>query len=281
MTQSRVSFRPLLNQPGAVHFLCVDTPQSALALKQVGANAAGIGGFALAAVQGQSDEGHMTLDDMIERGAPILRAAPQTTFLVDGETGFADPAGTIRRWAEFSNVGMVFIEDQKTGDRRCGHMSGHVIIPQEEMCANIKSACSAKVDDEPMIMARTDARSAEGSLDAALKRGRAYLSAGADALFIEAPQSTAELETIAREFKGEVLLANLIEGGKTPEVSARYLEELGFKLIVRPVAITLAYTKLVTEMVGEFYSTGELSGCYERYGKPVFAEFKKFIGAKS
>ncbi len=278
MTITRLSLRPLLAQKKIIPLLAADTPQTALALNEIEVPAAAIGGFSVAAVQGKPDNATMTRGEYLSLIGPILDSAPQTAFVIDGEDGFGDPAELVRLLSKYSNAAMIFIEDQMPGDKRCGHMDRHQIVPIERMQENIRSAVSAQNDGEPMIMARTDARSAQDSIQAAIDRGQAYAEAGADALFIEAPRSIDELELIGRSFQGVPLLANIIEGGKTPELSATELEELGFAMVVRPVSVSLIYSKLIREAAAEFYSTGALDEFFLRHGKPDLESFRKFIG---
>lgn len=279
MSSERVSIRPLLQPGRALALLAADTPQTALAMHQAGVKAAAVGGFSINAIRGEPDHGQLSLDEYLEILKPLFSAAPSTAFLIDAEQGFDDPARTVQEFLKIPNASLLFIEDQIIGDKRCGHMDRHAIVSEDEMCCRLRDAVGAKNrDGEPFIMARTDARSACGSIEAAIDRARAYRKAGADVLFIEAPRSREELEQIAASFPDVPLLANIIEGGKTPELSVKELGQMGFQLVVRPVSITMMYTKLVQEMVREFYSTGELHQCYERFGQPSLDKFQEFIG---
>lgn len=278
MHTARCSVRPQLRAGRIIPLLVADTPLTALALHRAKAPAAAVGGFSISAVQARPDEGSMSRDEYLCRIEEILRAAPETAFVVDGESGFGDPESFFAEIARLPNAAVVFLEDQVTGDKRCGHMDRHAIVSVDEMQAIIRSAKRAQQNGEPMIMARTDARSAEGSIEAAIERGRAYAAAGADALFVEAPRSIEELKLIVSSFPQIPLLANIIEGGKTPELSAGELEELGFSFVVRPVAATLVYSRLICEMIEEFYGTGDLKQFYARHGKPALEEFRRLIG---
>ncbi|MCB0346591.1 MAG: isocitrate lyase/PEP mutase family protein [Bdellovibrionales bacterium] len=275
---TRISLRPLLKQNKIIPLLVADTPQTALALHQSGAKAAAVGGFSISAVQGRPDDGTMRRDEYLSLVAPVLNAAPQTAFVIDGEAGFGNPAEFISLIAKHPNASMIFIEDQVPTDKRCGHMDRHALVSVEEMQNNIREAVSAQINGEPMIMARTDARSAEGSIEAAIDRAKAYVEAGADALFVEAPRSVEELKLICESFPDTPLLANVIEGGKTPELSASQLEELGFSLVVRPVSVSLVYSKIVQEMISDFYGSGSLESFYRAHGKPELEDFRTFIG---
>lgn len=274
------SFLQLLDSAGCILALGIDSAQSALALGKAGAQFGAIGGFSVSAIQGKPDNALLSYSEYLTALKNTLALAPHTYFLVDGETGFGDPARMMADFEGLGNIGVVFIEDQVAGDKRCGHMDRHAIVSVAEMSSRIKLALKGRHGKEPLLMARTDARSAEGSIEAAINRAKAYLDAGVEAIFIEAPRTKAEIDQIAKELQGAKLLMNLIEGGKTPELPVSELKNLGFTFIIRPIAVTLMYSKIVTEMVAEFYGSGELEKFYQKHGKPDVKEFSDFIGLK-
>src|SRR5581483_9273925 len=138
--------------------------------------------------------------------------------IADADTGYGNSIDVIRTVREYEAAGVaaIHIEDQVM-PKKCGHMEGKQVVPVREMAAKVSAAVEARRSTEFLIIARTDARAVEG-LDAALERGRAYVAAGADALFVEAPQSEAEIEAVAEAFPDVPRLFNYAEGGKTPPV---------------------------------------------------------------
>jgi 2,3-dimethylmalate lyase len=139
--------------------------------------------------------------------------------------------------------------------KKCGHLEGKEVVPAAEMVAKVSAAVAARRSPEFLIIARTDARAVEG-LEAALARGRLYREAGADALFIEAPQSTEEIEAVARRFPDVPLLFNYAEGGKTPAVSYEFLRELGFRLVIFPLSVLLAATAAMRSVLAQIKADG-------------------------
>jgi 2-methylisocitrate lyase-like PEP mutase family enzyme len=177
------------------------------------------------------------------------------------------------RGYEAAGAAAIQLEDQEF-PKKCGHTPGRRVVPLEDMCRRIEVAVEARRDREFLIIARTDARSALG-LDEALRRGEAYVKAGADVLFIESPESEAELARIGRSFDVP-LLANMVEGGRTPVLPARRLEELGFRIAIHPVAGLLAAAAALSRVY---------RGLREPAGAPdagpgvfPFAEFNKLMG---
>ncbi|MEZ5102809.1 MAG: oxaloacetate decarboxylase [Thermoleophilia bacterium] len=185
---------------------------------------------AAAALTGGPDIGLVTQTEMVDTCRRICDAV-ETPLLADADTGYGNPLNVHRtvRLFEAAGAAGVHLEDQVT-PKRCGHMSGKQVIPQAEMVAKIRAACDARRDDGFVICARTDARSVEG-LDAALERAAAYVEAGADMLFVEAPQSEDEIVRIARELTAPQLF-NWAYDGLTPHVSRAWLEQLGFALVL-------------------------------------------------
>ena len=167
------------------------------------------------------------LEDLIRR----VRRAVDIPLLVDVDTGYGNvfAVGVHLRWLEDSGVAGVHLEDQSE-QKRCGHAGGHDVIPTAEMCRKVEVAAAATSDDFVLI-ARTDARQAEG-LDAAIARARAYVDAGADWIFVEALESREELEAVGAAGLEVPLLANLVVGGKTPLLHPDELAELGFDVVL-------------------------------------------------
>ena len=174
------------------------------------------------------------------RGRPGLDAP----VIVDADTGYGNAVNVMRTVRDFQDAGAagVFLEDQ-VWPKKCGHFQGKQVVPTEEHAAKIRAAADARGERDLFIVARTDARQPLG-LDAAIERCLAYKEAGADALFVEAPQSVEELEQIAARLPAP-LVANMIERGVTPHLTRKELEDLGFNLIVCPLAALFAAAQAV------------------------------------
>ena len=183
-----------------------------------------------AAITGGPDIGLVTMTEMAEVTRRICEAV-RRPVIADADCGYGNPLNVVRtvRALEAAGAAGLHLEDQVT-PKRCGHMAGKAVIPTAEMVAKIAAAVDARRDPDLVIIARTDARAVEG-LDGAIERAHAYAAAGADVLFVEAPESTAEIRRIAAEVPGPQLF-NWAYQGRTPHVSRRRLEELGFAWIL-------------------------------------------------
>ncbi|MXZ31261.1 MAG: isocitrate lyase/PEP mutase family protein [Acidimicrobiia bacterium] len=183
-----------------------------------------------AALTGGPDIGLVTMTEMVETTRRICDAV-ERPVIADADCGYGNPLNVIRtvRALETAGAAGLHLEDQVT-PKRCGHMAGVAVIPTAEMVAKVAAATDARRDEDFVIIARTDARAPEG-LDAALERAHAYSAAGADVLFVEAPESVEEIRRIATELPGPQLF-NWAYEGRTPHVSRRLLEELGFAWIL-------------------------------------------------
>ena len=228
----------------------------------------------VAAHLGLPDAGIATYTDMVGRVA-AMSAAAETPLIADGDTGYGGLLNirhTVRGY-EAAGAAAIQLEDQEF-PKKCGHTPGRRVVSVEDMCRRIEVAVEARSNAEFLIIARTDARSALG-LDEALRRGEAYVKAGADVLFIESPESEAELARIARSFDVP-LLANMVEGGRTPVLPARRLEELGFRIAIHPVAGLLAAAAALRRVYRGLREPGSLVDA----GPDIFpfAEFNKLMG---
>jgi 2-methylisocitrate lyase-like PEP mutase family enzyme len=175
---------------------------------------------------------------------------------------------------EAAGVAAIHIEDQVM-PKRCGHLEGKQLVSASEMAAKVAAAVAARRDSEFLIIARTDARATEG-LGGALERARHYREAGADVLFVEAPQSTGEIETIADALAPVPLLFNYAEGGKTPPVTHQFLRDLGFSIVIFPVSTLLAATAAIRSVLSEIKAKGSpIDVLPSMLG---FEEFLEFIG---
>jgi 2-methylisocitrate lyase-like PEP mutase family enzyme len=193
---------------------------------------------------GRPDVGLLTLTEMTDNARRIAQAV-EIPVIADADTGYGNPINVIRTIREYEAAGVcaVHIEDQVM-PKKCGHMEGKALIAADEMVAKVQAAVAARRSPDFLIIARTDARAVEG-LEAAIERGRRYREAGADVLFIEAPQSVAEIEAVAAAFDEVPLLFNYAEGGKTPAVSYEHLGRLGFRLVIFPISTLLVATEAI------------------------------------
>ena len=206
---------------------------SAKIIESVGFKAVTMGGYAASAASlAKPDVSLLTLTEYVNIARNIVQAVDIPLF-VDGDTGHGNVTNVQRTVRVFENAGVagLFIEDQ-VFPKRCGHMEGKQIIPTLEMVAKIKAAVDARVDEDLVIMARTDAIAVSG-IDEAIERGNRYAEAGADLIFVEAPTSKEEMMRINREINAP-MNAIQIEGGKTPLLTVKELEELGFNVVVYP-----------------------------------------------
>lgn len=195
---------------------------------------------------GRPDIGLLSFSEMVQKAGYITDAV-DIPLIADADTGYGGVHNVIRtvRAYERAGVAALHIEDQ-TFPKRCGHFEGKTLIPIEEATAKILAAVQARTDPDFVIIARTDARTAMGGgLDEAIRRGRAYREAGADVLFIEAPTSVEEMRAICAEFKGTPLLANLVEGGKTPLLNHDELQALGYKIVIYANFLTRSIARTV------------------------------------
>jgi 2-methylisocitrate lyase-like PEP mutase family enzyme len=209
-----------------------------------------ISGYSVSAVTlAEPDFGYISLPDVAEAARRVCNVAGEKVpVIVDADTGYGNPlnvAHTVRQLQNAGAAGM-FLEDQ-VWPKKCGHMRGKRVVPLAEHVAKIRAAVDARSKRDLFVVARTDARQVNGLKDA-IKRCWHYKEAGADALFVEAPQSLGELKTIAKELPPP-LVANMLERGVTPHLSCDELCEIGFQMIVCPLSILYAYAKVASEIV--------------------------------
>ncbi len=219
--------KEILVMPGAHDAL------SARVIEMTGFKAVTLGGYAASAASlAKPDVSILSLTEYVNIARNIVQAVDLPVF-VDGDTGHGNVTNVQRTVQVFENAGVagLFIEDQ-VFPKRCGHMEGKQIIPTGEMVAKVKAAVDARIDQDLIIMARTDAVAVSG-IDEAIERGNRYAEAGADLIFVEAPRSREEMLRSNREIKAPTN-AIQIEGGKTPLLTVKELEELGFNVVVYP-----------------------------------------------
>jgi 2-methylisocitrate lyase-like PEP mutase family enzyme len=208
---------------------------SALIAEQAGFDALYLSGASIAYTRlGRSDVGLTTFTEVAETLSRITERVA-LPVIVDGDTGFGNALNVKRtvRGLERAGAAMIQLEDQ-TFPKRCGHLDGKSVVPVAEMCGKLRAALDARESRDTLILARTDALAVEG-LDAALERAERYLEAGVDALFVEALRSAEQMDAACARFASRVpLLANMVEGGKTPVQSAAVLAERGFRIVIFP-----------------------------------------------
>ena len=211
----------------------------------------------VASALGVPDAGVATCTEMLDR-VRCIAGAVRVPFIADGDTGYGGLLNvdrTVRGYAAAGASG-IQIEDQEF-PKKCGHTEYRRVIPADDAVAKIRVACDARPGRDFLVVARTDARYSEG-LDAALRRAERFLEAGADILFVESPESPEELRRVAETFRGAALLANMVEGGRTPYLSAAELGAMGFKIALYPGtgflaaagALRLAYGRLREAGIG-------------------------------
>jgi methylisocitrate lyase len=222
-----------------------------------------LSGYCVSGTQlGLPDFGYLTQPEMAEVARRVCAASTETMVIVDGDTGYGNPLNVIRTVAMWEAAGAtgIFLEDQ-VWPKRCGHMAGKQVVPTDEWLAKLRAAVDNR--SHLHITARTDARAAIG-LDEAISRARAAVDVGVDAVFVEAPESIAELEQIAATLPGVVRVANMVETGKTPLLTPSELHDLGFDLIVSPLSGLFSATKALRETLATLRAKGTLRDDLDR-----------------
>ena len=233
-----------------------------------------ISGYSVSAARlGEPDFGFLTESEMADAARSVTRVS-DAPVIVDADTGYGNAVNVMRTVADFQDAGAagVFLEDQ-VWPKKCGHFQGKQVIPADEHAAKIKAAADARGERDLFIVARTDARQPLG-VDEAIARCLAYKEAGADALFVEAPQSVEELEQIARELPPP-LVANMIERGVTPHLTRQELKDLGYQLIVCPLAALYASTKAALKVLTELRDKETTAALYDEL--TTFDEFGELV----
>jgi 2,3-dimethylmalate lyase len=220
---------------------------------------------ASASLLGRPDVGLLSFAEMAGHARRLVQAV-DVPVVADADDGYGNPLNVMRTVREYAAAGVaaLHIEDQ-VAPKRCGHMDGKDVIDATEMVEKVHAAAEARGD--ALIIARTDARAVEG-LDAALERARRYREAGADALFVEAPETEQEIEAVAAAFPDVPLVFNWVDGGKTPQLPHERIRELGFALVIYPVTTLFAAARAVADVLDRL---GE-------HDVPSFDAFTDMIG---
>lgn len=244
-----------------------------------GAGAVYMSGFGVAgSTLGVPDVGLLGAVEMADRARALASAAGPVPLIADADNGHGGVLNVARmtRLYEQAGVQCMQLEDQ-VSPKRCGHMAQKEVVDLQEAADKIAAAVAARSSADFLIMARTDARAVLG-FDEALRRGEAFLRAGADLLFIEAPQSQDELVKVADTFKDVPLVANMVEGGQTPYLSARELQQIGFSVVIYPVSTLLVIARTLQDSYAAMLQHGKLPEETQRLG---FDEYNTMIGLDS
>lgn len=236
-TESRRRLGELLDRRELIVAPGVYDGISAHLTKRTGHSAAYLTGAGVAASGfGFPDIGLVTQTEMVERARTIVRVLGDVPLLADADTGYGAPINVIRTVREYEDAGVAAIQlEDQAFPKRCGHLPDKELVDADDFVRTLDAALDARTDNAMLIIARTDARGPLG-LDEAIRRANRYAAAGADILFVEAPQSAEEIERIAAEVDAPLLL-NLVIGGLTPDQSAERLHQLGFAVAIHPSAV--------------------------------------------
>ncbi len=226
-----------------------------------------------AALLGMPDYGLLNSGETVDNAMRIIRAV-RVPVLVDADTGYGNPLNDWRLVRDLESLGAagIFLEDQ-IWPKRCGHMAGKDVIAKDEYIPKLKAALEARQSKDFIIVARTDARAPIG-LAEAIERGRAYRKAGADVIFVEAPSSVEELKKVANEIDAP-LVANMIEDGVTPNLSASELLKLGYQIAVFPLSAIYSATFAMRQVLTELKNTGTTKEA--RSFMVTFKDFNEFM----
>jgi 2,3-dimethylmalate lyase len=226
-----------------------------------------------AALLGMPDFGLLNSGETVDNAMRIIRAV-RVPVLVDADTGYGNPLNVWRLVRDLESLGAagIFLEDQ-VWPKRCGHMVGKDVIPKDEYIPKLKAALEARRSKEFIIVARTDARAPIG-LEEAIERGKAYRKAGADVIFVEAPRSVEELKKVANEIDAP-LVANMIEDGVTPNLTASELLQIGYKIAVFPLSAIYGATFAMRQVFTELKNTGATKEA--RNTMVTFKDFNQFM----
>jgi 2-methylisocitrate lyase-like PEP mutase family enzyme len=222
-------------------------------VSQAGFPAVYMTGAGTSVSQGYPDFGLLTMSEMVENAARIVRAV-DVPVIADADTGYGNELNAFRTVQEYEGRGVaaIHIEDQ-VSPKKCGHLDDKEVVSRDDYVAKIRAAVAAKRNRDFMIIARTDARAVAG-LDEAVARANAALQAGADMAFVEAPQTMQELADVPRRVAGPCLL-NVVRGGKTPEIDLRQAQQMGYRLAIVPGLLLKAVIGACDDVLAELKAT--------------------------
>jgi len=248
--RARLSRKPIAVAPGVYDAF------TALVATQAGFETLYVSGAAIAYTKlARPDIGLTGMSEVAETIA-LIRDRVGVHLIVDADTGYGNALNVVRTVRVFERAGAsaIQLEDQDF-PKRCGHLDGKALIPADEMVGKIKAALDTRVSSDTLVIARTDAVAVEG-FGRAIERAGRYREAGADVLFVEAPKTREELARVAQALPGIPLLANMVEGGKTPPLPAADLEALGFALVIFPGGIVRALGRMAADYYGSLATNG-------------------------
>lgn len=259
----------ILIVPGAYDAL------SARLAARAGARAVYMTGFGVVGASfALPDLGLVGPEQMTERVRALAAAIAPVPLIADGDNGHGGPLNAARLTRAYEQAGAACIQlEDQVMPKRCGHMEGKEVVPLAEAAAKIRAAVDARSSPSFKIMARTDARATHG-LDEALNRSEAFLKAGADILFIEAPRDEVELLRIAETFRGTPLVANMVEDGKTPVFTPKILQQMGYKIALHPIPALLAAIKTMQKV----YARVVAGGNDDPAARVRFTEYNDIVG---
>jgi 2-methylisocitrate lyase-like PEP mutase family enzyme len=268
--RSRLMRKPIVVAPGIYDAF------TALVAEQSGFRTLYVSGAAISYTRlGRPDIGLVSMSEVVEI-VGMIRDRVDADLIVDADTGYGNAlnVGRTMRLFERAGAGAIQLEDQAF-PKRCGHLDGKVLIPAAEMAGKIKAAVDARRSRETLVIARTDAIAVEG-FERAIERAALYRDAGADVLFVEAPKTRVELKRIPPALGNVPLMANMVEGGKTPPLSAAELESMGFALVIFPGGIVRALGR----MASEYYASLAARGTSEPFRSRMldFTSINELIG---
>jgi 2-methylisocitrate lyase-like PEP mutase family enzyme len=254
--RQRLARKPIVVAPGVYDAL------SALIGAQAGFSTLYVSGAAIAYTRlGRPDIGLVSMSEVADTVA-LIRDRVEAHLIVDADTGYGNALNVMRtvRCFERAGANAIQLEDQDF-PKRCGHLDGKMLIPAAEMCGKIRAALDARRSRETLVIARTDAVAVEG-FERALERAARYREAGADMLFVEAPKARDDLAQMVSALGTSLpLMANMVEGGKTPPLAAAELEAIGFSLVIFPGGIVRALARAA----GDYYASLAAHGTTEPY----------------
>jgi 2-methylisocitrate lyase-like PEP mutase family enzyme len=248
--RARLSRGPIVVAPGVYDAF------TALVASQANFETLYVSGAAIAYTRlGRPDIGLVSMSEVAETIA-LIRDRVGANLIVDGDTGFGNALNVVRTVRTFERAGATAIQlEDQDFPKRCGHLDGKGLIPAAEMVGKIKAALDTRASRDTLIIARTDAVAVEG-FERAIERAHLYRHAGADVLFVEAPKTREELARVTKSLPGVPLMANMVEGGKTPILPAAELEQIGFALVIFPGGIVRALGHMAASYYGSLASNG-------------------------
>ena len=271
MTTPADALRALLAENRLHVMPCCFDALSAKLIAQAGFRLTFMSGFATSAARiGAPDLGLMSYAEVLDQARNITEAVP-IPLIADGDTGYGNAMNVRRTVRGFARAGAaaVMIEDQ-VAPKRCGHTPGKAVVAREEAFDRIRAAVDARAEDDILILARTDARHEHG-LAEAIARAERFAELGADILFVEAPRTVEEMRAVCADLPGPKM-ANIVEGGETPELSHRELAEIGYGVAAYPLTLLSAAMRAMTAALDA------LAADAPREGLTDFAELRRRIG---